>query len=292
MAVKFGRNYILLVQTQNGGVLTVQLPFTIEFDITRNILNSANVASIRIYNLSPQTRDSIGFNIYNQGAFRTVQLFAGYGTQLSTIFSGNITQCWSVREGVNFITQIECFDGGFVYNNNTTNLSFPSGTPNSVIINTLIANLSPTIKVGTIQPLTGTTGRGKSYSGNTCELLGQLTNGGFFIDNGTANVLNNQQTLQGSLSMINYQNGLLGTPVREQNILTFDMIFEPRLQAGQGITLTSLTAPNFNSVNASGWVNYYKLNSVKHRGMISETVCGSVITTCSMSLPALPPGTI
>lgn len=283
MGVKFGRNYILIVQTQSGGTITIQPPFTVEFDLTRNILNSANVASIRVYNLSPKNRDQIGFNIYNQQEFKLVQLFAGYGSVLSTVFSGNISQCWSVREGVNFITQIECFDGGYVYNTNTTNISFPAGTTNATIINTLIANLAPTVKAGVVMPVAGQTVRGKSYSGMTTELLGQLTNGAFFIDNSTAHVLGNQQTLPGAIPLINDQSGLLGTPVREQNILTFDLLFEPRLQAGQYIQLASRTAPLYNNV--------YKLNSVKHRGMISEAVCGDAITTVSMSLPALPPGT-
>lgn len=282
--VKFGRNYILIVETQVGGTITIQPPFTVEFDITRNILNSANVASIRIYNLSPKNRDLIGFNIFDQGNFKLVQLFAGYGSNLSTIFSGNINQCWSVREGVNFITQIECFDGGYVYNTNTTNISFPAGTTNAQVIQKLLENLAPTIKVGTVASIPGTSSRGKTYTGSTTDILGQLTNGAFFIDNGFANVLGNNQTLMGPIPTIDDSTGLIGTPVRERTILTFDIIFEPRIVPAQYITLNTKTAPVYNG--------NYKVNSVKHRGMISDAVCGDLITTVSMSLPALPPGVI
>src|ERR1017187_1050595 len=96
---KFGRNYILTVETQNNDLLIIQPPFTVEFDITRNTLTSANVCSIRIYNLSQNNRNKIRFNIMDTGDFRSVQLQAGYGTNLPIIFSGNITQAWSVREG-------------------------------------------------------------------------------------------------------------------------------------------------------------------------------------------------
>ena len=49
---KFGRNYLLTVQDDVGVLLsTVTLPITIEFDITRNTLASANVCQIRLYNL-------------------------------------------------------------------------------------------------------------------------------------------------------------------------------------------------------------------------------------------------
>jgi hypothetical protein len=284
MLEKFGRNYILLVQLQDGSTLTIQPPFTVEFDITRNILTSANVCSIRIYNLGVINRNQIEFNIYNQTEFRAVQLLAGYGNTLATIFHGNITQAWSVREGVNFITQIECFDGGFAYNNAQQNFQFPAGTPNQVVIETLVANLGiHKVMTGAIGNFPGTTQRAKSYSGSTTNLLSTLTGGGFFIDNSYANCLGNSECLQGNIPLINSQSGLLGTPVREQNILTFDILFEPRVQAGQIIELESLTATQATIQTPKQAINgFYKISSVKHRGMISEAVCGDAITTLGM----------
>lgn len=281
---KFGRNYLLLIQLQNGSILSITPPFTIEFDITRNILSSANVCSIRIYNLSSQNRNQIEFNIYNQSAFRSVKLYAGYGTNLPSIFQGNISNAWSVREGTNFITQIECYDGGYAYNNAQTNQNYPAGTPNIVILGSLISSLkSFEVSMGALGIYSGVTLRAKSYTGPTTQLLSELTNGGFFIDNGIANCLGNNECLLGSIPTIDAQSGLLGTPVREQSILTFDMIFEPRVQAGQYILLQSLTAALATLQVSSQSINgFYKVSSVKHRGMISESVCGSVITTLGM----------
>ena len=48
---KFGRNYLLTVQLQDLSPLVIEPPFTLEFDITQNILTSANVCQFRIYNL-------------------------------------------------------------------------------------------------------------------------------------------------------------------------------------------------------------------------------------------------
>jgi hypothetical protein len=284
MLEKFGRNYYLLVQLQNGSILTIQPPFTIQFDITRNILTSANVCSVRIYNLSLINRNQIEFNIFNRGENRTIQLIVGYGKTLATIFHGNISQAWSVREGVNFITQIECFDGGFAFNNAQTNFTFPAGTSNQTIIASLVASLNQyNIKTGAIGKYPGSTNRSKTYSGSTTDLLGQLTGGGFFIDNSAANALGNNEVLQGAIPLINSQSGLLGTPVRENNILTFDMILEPRVQAGQIIELQSLTGPQATEQSPKQAINgFYKVTSVKHRGMISEAVCGDAITTLGM----------
>ncbi len=290
MTEKFNRNYILIVQNQNKIPVTITPPFTIEFDITRTVLNSANVANIRVYNLSAQTRNSLAFNIFNQQDYRVFQLYAGYGNNLALIFSGNITECWSVREGTNWITQIQCYDGGFVYNNTTSNLTFPAGTPNVIVIAALVADLAPTVLPGVVTPILGETVRGKSYTGPTTQILGELTNGQFFIDLSTAYVLPQNSTLIGSLPLIDASAGIIGTPVLEQNIMTLDMIFEPRLKGGQYTVLNTIS-PQFVRENAPVYTGTYKLNSVKHRGMISAAVCGDCITTISMTTPALLPGT-
>src|ERR1044071_7823759 len=96
---KFGRNYQLSIQTQSGTTLTVGLPFTLEMDITRNTLTSANVCQLRIYNLSEVNQNQIRFNASDYGSFRQIELRAGYGEFLTTIFTGNISQAWSFREG-------------------------------------------------------------------------------------------------------------------------------------------------------------------------------------------------
>lgn len=269
---KFGRNYELTIGTQGGGTLQVALPFTVEFDITRNTLTSANVCQIRIFNLSQINRNRIRFNVSDYGTFRPIVFKAGYGANPPMIFTGNISQAWSVREGVNFITQIECYDGGFAFANGVTNMQFPAGTPQQTVVGTLAGNL-PNVAKGAIGSYPGTLGRGNSYSGNTTEILREVTGGGFFIDNGKANALGTNEFINDStgLLVINSVVGLLGTPVLEQTIVRFDMIFEPRLNAGNRINLQSSTEKNFNGL--------YKVTAVKHRGMISESVAGAVITT-------------
>ncbi len=268
---KFERNYELTVQTVSGALLTVKLPFTIEFDITRNTLTSANVCQVRVYNLSELNRNQIRFNASDYGLFRQISLRAGYGTNLAEIFSGNISAAWSVREGVNFITQLECYDGGFAFANARTDTQFPSGIPQKTVIGTLAGSL-PHVELGVIGDYPGVTTRGNSYSGPTTAILGDLTGGGFFIDNGKANALGTNEYLPSTdITIVNAKTGLLGTPILEQTIVRLDMLFEPSLTAGSLVQVESLTERNFNGL--------YKITGVKHRGMISEAVAGSVITT-------------
>lgn len=268
---KFGRRYTLRVGTQTG-TLTIELPFTLELDITRNTLTSANVCQIRVFNLSKRNRDLIRFNTYEYATFKSIELYAGYNANPPLVFSGNISQAWSFREGVNFITQIECFDGGFAFVNGVTDTAFPSGTPQKTVIKTVMKDL-PHTTPGVVGDYPGTLTRGNTYSGNTAGILTQLTGGGFFVDNGKANALNSAEYIAAvnGTTLVNAQTGLLGTPVLENNLVRFDMLFEPGLNVGHRIQLISGTENNFNG--------FYKITAVKHRGMISESVCGSLITT-------------
>ncbi len=270
---KFGRNYQLQVQTQSGDTLTIGMPFTIEFDITRNTLSSANVCQVRLYNLSPVNRNQIRFNASDYGQFRAIRLRAGYGDDLPEIFSGNISQAWSVREGVNFISQIECYDGGFAYNTGRVDTSLPAGTPQQTVIRHLASTGLPNVKVGTIGVYPGALTRGNTYSGSTMNVLGEMTGGGAFIDRGVFNALGTNEYIAdiSTTLIINAKSGLLGTPVLEETIVRFDMLFEPSLNTGRLILLDSLTGDAFNGL--------YKVIGIKHRGMISAAVCGSVITT-------------
>lgn len=292
--LKFGRNFVLTIQVDDAGtLLTIKPPFTIEFDITRNILTSANVCQIRIYNLSAKNRDLIRFDFSNYGTLRQISLRAGYGTNLPVIFAGNVTQAWSVREGVNFITTIECFDGGYAFVNGIipSTTIFPSGTQVQSVYQTLMGYL-PGTTFGAIGPsfiadASGSpfvTSRSTSYDGNTADTLNELSGNAFFIDNSKSYILGNSECLNGQVALINSQSGLLGTPLRENNTVTFDMLFEPGIVMGQYIQLQSTTNTALNNNNNNVTLNnnlngYYKIVSIKHRGMISESVCGNAITT-------------
>ncbi len=269
---KFGRNYELEVQAFDGSLITIRLPFTIEFDITRNTLTSANVCQIRIYNLSEVNRNRIRRNVTSYGPpFQGVTLRAGYGDNTPVVFSGNITAAWSVREGVDFITQIECYDGGFAFVNGRVDAEFASGTTRQQVITELAKKL-PHVELGVIGDYVGSLTRANAYSGNTTSILQSLTGGGFFIDSGKANALNTNEYISTPATLVvNAQSGLLATPVLERTIVRFEMIFEPSLNVGYQIYLESLTEENF--------TGFYKVVGVKHRGMISGAVAGTVITT-------------
>lgn len=285
---KFGRDYEVSIETLSGTTLTVGLPFTIEFDITRQILGSANVCQVRLYNLSEVNRNQIVYNAFNQTLNRAIILKAGYGDNLATIFTGNISQAWSVREGVNFISQIECYDGGFGFvNGDMPNIPFPAGTPIKTVITTIMAQI-PGVTIGAVGNFPGTLPRAVSYSGNPSQILYEITGGAFFVDNGkgyallTDEYITDATSLSEPVFIIEADTGLLNTPILEQSVIRFEMLFEPSLNVGRLVEVNSITNPKLNGT--------YKLNSVKHRGTISGVVSGSVITTAEMYASKEPVG--
>lgn len=188
------------------------------------------------------------------------------------IFRGNISQAWSVKETVDYITTIECFDGGFAFINGRTASSFPKGSVERSVMIAMTANL-PDVKPGAIGDYPRVLSRGNSYSGITMSILNEISGGGAFIDDGKINILNTNEYIanKGSSLVISPASGLLGTPVLEQTIVRFDMIFEPQLNVGTKVIIQSESEKNFNGE--------YKCTAVKHRGIISGTHAGELITT-------------
>lgn len=274
---KFDRNYLLTIEKQDQSLLYVQRPFTIEFEIFRNSLSSANSANFRIYNLAQNTRSQIRKDQFNYNLQKSIEFKAGYGNNLGLAFKGFVTQARSVREGTDFITTVDCFDGGFAYQNSITNQSFVSGTPQSSIIDSLIEDLDGVDK-GAIGNYPGAISRGNSYSGTTTDQLSQITGNGFFIDNNTAHCLSDTEAIAGSIPVINAQSGLIGTPILEQQYINITTLFEPGLKIGQMIDLQALSEIYFNGK--------HKVLSLRHTGVISDAVCGNALTEIGL-LPGI-----
>jgi hypothetical protein len=273
---KLGRNYFLSIQAVDDSFVSVQLPLTIEFDAQRSTLGSANVGTIRVYNLSRVNRNLILKNQGGNDYARKVTLQAGYGPGpiLPVVLSGTISQCWSVREGNNFISQIEVLDGGRAFADATLQLSpFPENTPQQTVVEEIANSVNQFgVRTGAISSFPGTISRGNSYSGSPMSILNEITNGKAFIDNSVLNILADNDVIGSyGLFLLNSSSGLLNTPIREQQYINIEILFEPMVSCGQQLLLDSSQDENMNG--------FYKVIGVHHRGMISSAVCGEATTS-------------
>ena len=281
--IKLGRNYRLIIQIEGGETITVKPPFTLEFNAIRDTLSDANVGDFRIYNLGADARALIRKDEDDSTVRKTVIFRAGYGENMSQAFIGNISKAWSIREGVDFVTNINAFDGGAALVNVTLDVAFPKGSPQRSIIRSMISKLQEQgVKPGAIGQYLGKSLRGNSFTGPVAQTLSDLTGDGFFIDNNKANVLKDKEVLDVPIYKIDSSTGLLGTPTRQRRYVDLEMLFEPQIVVGQMVRLDSSTIEsNFNK-NDPGFDGIYKVLSVAHQGIISEAVAGKATTTLGM----------
>lgn len=276
---KWTRNYILTVQVDHNAqdYIDIKSPLTLNFNIKRSCNASANKASFTILNLAEETRRKVFMDRYQTLYYKGVELRAGYGDdkeEWPLIFKGNIEQAFSKRSGVNYETTIDAFDGGFAYRNGATERTFAKDTTDKQIINTLLEDL-PHIKKGAIGNFDAKLPKGNAYSGNTMKILNDVTEGHLFIDLEKLNCLRRYEGIAGNMAIINSDAGLLGSPLREESFLTFEMIFEPRIQIGQFVQLDSQTESAFNGT--------YKVIGLEHSGTISGAQSGTCKTKVSLN---------
>ena len=282
---KFQRNYILYVCGGDGKEYVFSYPLTIEFNIDRRALSSANTASIRLYNLNSNTRKAIFKDYYETATFRSVRLMAGYGDNLSEVLNGNIQEAKSFREegSVNFITQIDCYDWSFAMMNAKSEWTMDSPEyllplPRSMVIDRLVSNLEAMGVARGVINKTGFDLGGAPYSrafsptsNNAWDSLRHETNDHCFIDNGTVHCMLDDDCFEGDVVVINSSTGLLSTPKKSKYLLKVDILFEPALKIGQRVELISTSESLYNG--------RYKIIGIQHNGIISGAVGGKCRTS-------------
>lgn len=290
--MKFLPSYSLSIETAAGTLgeigglvpnfalpsnVVIELPFTLEFEVKRATLASSQTATFRIFNLGARTRDLLQKDWFNLADVRAIQFRAGYrGEPTTLVFNGTVKSAQSYRRpgGVDFITEIEAFDGGAAMANGYSLRTIAGGTQYSDIIKTLAKDLPGLAKSAFVGAISGSTKRGSAFAGPAWAYIFQLSGGLATIDNGQLKVLNQTEVAASSVPTISSESGLLGTPQRYLNLMKVSMIFEPQFTIGQLVNLDSSTLKKFNGA--------YKVMGINHRGIISEARDGERRTDLSL----------
>jgi hypothetical protein len=270
---KFGRTYVLKVEPISGDSIEISMPFSIDFSVSRSMTGGANTANFTVYNLNADTRNKIYKDQFILEA-RAIQMFAGYDdgkkTMLPMIFNGQLKQAYSSREGTEFKTEIEAFDGAFAMTQGNMNTTQAAGqTMKDTMLGMM--NALPNISGATVgSGYDQQNKRGQVIMGNPAEYLKMLSSNRFFIDKNHAYVLADDEVLKGDIETIDASTGLIGTPKKSGQILEVELIFEPRLTLAQSLEMISTTNKSLSGV--------YKVIEIVHSGTISPVVGGSVTT--------------
>jgi hypothetical protein len=273
MAKKFGLSYFLKVENSNGDMVEITMPFSVQFSVQRSITGGANSAHFTLFNLAETTRNVLYKDQYSM-EYRVAQMFAGYEdgakTLLPMIFNGTVRVSQSARNGIDFITEIECFDGAFAMTSGKTAIVAAAGQAMKDTLKDLMSNL-PGVTGSTVGGGYETENkRGNIMFGNPVEYLKLLSQNRFFIDQNHAYVLADNETIKGDIETIDASTGLIGAPKKSNTLVEVETIFEPRIQIAQTLELISTTNKRLNGI--------YKVLECNHSGMISPTVSSSVTT--------------
>jgi len=282
--IKFNRNYRITIDgtDQYPETIVIEYPMTLQFTVDRDMGTSLNTMTCQIFNLNEETRRKIFQDRYGyfQGlggnlGYRRITLEAGYGTDLSLIFAGNLFEASSARQGSNIITFISCRDGGFDTNISQMSEAFKPGTTMGEVLQFMVTQF-PNLEIGAAkldgETLSYTFKRGVSISDNVWDAMQRYFDNNVFIDQEKVHLIEKNQYIEypGQISLINADTGLLNTPRRNQNYLSIETLFEPRIKMGQMIALESTIQPIYNGT--------YKVCAIMHAGDISGSISGQCRT--------------
>lgn len=282
---KFNRNYHIvfevgyrkdLLEYVPQQTIKVQYPFTLKFDVNRGVWSDANTGNFQLYNLGYDIQALLWKDRADQTKYVTMWVYAGYEDVMPLIFMGDVQECTSYRNGVDFITDIQATDGGYLFQYGFINKTFSKDTDFKFLIQELLAGV-PTCKVGYITSnVKQMRKRGRTFIGQTMKLLEAYDFDKVFIDNGELHILGENDVIPGQLMVLTADSGMIGTPRRSETTLNVDTIFEPQLVVAQAINLQSKIYPFLNQ--------NYQIIGLRHYGTISPVECGNLYTSVSLSL--------
>ena len=264
---KFGRAYNLTwIPPEEEDVINVTMPLTMQFNVNRSTMSSVNSAQIKIYNLDQKTRSRMFQDRFDLDLERrnSIILQAGY-KNLSTIFQGDVFEAYSMRQGTEIITHMDCRDGGLDSSGTLTNTAIQKNTDIREMLSSLISGFQ-NLKEGTIGNIEGSIKRPVVLDGNTFELIKKYSDDNVFIDLEKVNILKDNETIEGVVPLINSETGLLNAPRRRGAMVEIETIFEPRIVMGQILAVESKIQPEYDG--------QYKVIGVNHSGIISGAVGG------------------
>ena len=256
--VRSGRNYELFIDLKSARpdlprqTVLIRPPIRITFSGSKSVAGGLNRIDLEVYNLAEDKRLAIAEDP-EEDKNTSLQLSVGYGTNLEPLFRGTIYRAENARDGAEIITSIECVDGGFDYQFSETDRTVAAGAdPVTAILKDM-----PNTERGFIrqrQPLQ----RPKVMSGRSARELDKIVEDDefWFILDGRLNIIQEGQSIGGTIPLVSPATGLLETPTREQQIVTFRTQFNPSVKAGGLLELESTLAPQMNGAYQARTITY------------------------------------
>jgi hypothetical protein len=207
------------IATSSTDPARIHSTLRVAFRVDRTSQKEPSPAEITIWNLSKDSRAAL------ESARLPVELSVGYSGQIFRIFSGDLLDASTQRQGVDLVTKLQLQDGAGRYRSARVNESLAPGTPLSAAIQAAatalglpLGNLAAhlTNVRGTTQALQ----KGFALVGSAQEQLTKLlklAGYGWSIQDGQLQVLAPGEPAPGETVVLNADSGLVGSPERGQD---------------------------------------------------------------------------
>lgn len=210
---RFNRVYKLSIgKAGREGIEISDLRVT--FDITKNTKEDPNECTIKIYNLSEQSRAVV------ETPDSKVILSAGYAEENSLImtFAGAIVDAYTYFDQADVVTELSVADGYIELRDTAVSLGYAGGVKASLIINDIAKQMGLTLQLG--DELNDRTWvNGFSHYGPARDALHKVVRGTgleWSIQNQTLQVIKAMGTTRRSAVVLGADSGLIGYPKRNR----------------------------------------------------------------------------
>ena len=250
MPDRFGRDFELVVRVGTKDVI-INPPFRVVFDGTDSESGGLNKIQIQLYNL-PERKRLLLVKDREGPAIIPVSFSVGYENNLQLLFKGAIDVGQNERQGPDIITTIGCKDGLDTLDAFTARTVKGGQTA----VNALIEDM-PVTTAGKITERPVLT-RPKVLVGNSLLLIEETIGPGesLFIKDEKLYILKSNEVLGRFTPLVNAATGLISTPTREANIVTFQTLMNPSIKIGKLAQLQSVTAPHLDGIYKIRDINY------------------------------------
>jgi len=210
---------ISLVIGQEGGLGRELKGLRIAFSISKGSTKNPNQSTVKIWNMSPDTRASV------EVIGNIILLKAGYSEDSGAIliFTGNVTRSVTTKQGADWVTELELRDGLLEFRDTKVSLSFAAGATTSQVIGNLATKFGLPVRALPTGVEDRQYGAGFAFVGRlrdamdkACEYMGLE----WSIQNREIQVIQKGGVYKKLAIVVSAQTGMIGSPTQEQKTMT------------------------------------------------------------------------
>lgn len=218
-----------LVVGKEGGKGKELAGLRFSFSIQKGSTKTPNQCSVKVWNASPETRALI------EVIGNVLILKAGYSEDIgvTTIFSGNVTRSLTVREGPDWITELEMQDGFMEFRDAKVSLSFAKGATVSQVVTAISKKFGLPVRPLPTDIAQKQYPAGFAFVGRVRDAMDKACeNGGleWSIQNREIQVIKKGGVFKQRAYLLSPDTGLIGSPMQESKTMT------EKAAAKEGIT--------------------------------------------------------